>query len=149
MSRHSYTSTKSYYIQRQRMLSCAKSLLPLNWLNCIPQWWVLTFSCMQMYASDTLSAGKGSSKLKSGFPLHTHAERCRTMTKCLSWYMKGIFVERVMSFFRAAEVVKAIRWAEFRSAPESTRSIRRGFVDQNARGAALAFRASLARRWEI
>lgn len=85
--------------------------------------------CMLTY---TVSAGKCSPKLKSEFPLHTHAEHCRTMTKHLSWYMKSTVEELVMSFFKAAEVVKALQCAEFGSVLEMTRWIRRGFVDLNA-----------------
>lgn len=62
------------------------------------------------------------------FPLHTHAEHCGTMTKYLSWYTKGIFLELVIPFFKAAEVAKALRRAEFRSVLEITRCIIRGFT---------------------
>lgn len=44
-------------------------------------------------------------------------------------YMKGIFEE---PFFKAAEVVKALRWVEFRSVLGMMRSMRRGVVDKNA-----------------
>ncbi len=57
--------------------------------------------------------------------------------------MKGILLELVMSFFKAAEAVKALRWPEFRSALEITGCIKIGFVDQNTT-ATLAFWASLA-----
>lgn len=51
------------------------------------------------------------------------------MTKCSSWYTKGIFVKLVMSFIKAAEVVKALRWAEFRSVLEVARCIQRALLD--------------------
>lgn len=81
------------------------------------------------YKSSLSRKKKGSNKLKNESPAHCRAEHCRTMTKCSSWYMKGIFVKLVMSFFKASEVVKALRWAEFRSVLEVTRWIERALLD--------------------
>lgn len=46
--------------------------------------------------------------------------------------MKGKFEEQLMPFFKAAEVVKALRWAEFRSVPGWQEAWEEVFVDKNA-----------------